>query len=278
MKRFILMIVILVFFATAGGVFLYYKNSNLKPINVSADILKTNPVPSPSINYPKVETWQVPILMYHYIRNAENESQLGKNLSVSPQSFSEQLDWLKNNNFETVNMKDISDPEKTAMSKIAYDKKKPIVLTFDDGYLDAYTNAYSILKEHNMTATFYIIRDYVGSSEYMTQSQIDELKNSGFEIGSHTLSHPDLTKTDLVDAQEQITNSKLSATSFCYPSGRYDATTIKLVKDAGYETAVTTKFGIADNNLNLLELPRVRVENTSGEALYNKITVAMGQD
>lgn len=270
-RIFLLVLAVAVVLIT-GGVFLWQRNHQ-----ASASITAT-PTPSknksPAIKYPKVETYQVPILMYHYIRNAEGESELGKGLSVSPQNFDAHLKWLQDNNYETLKVSDLADPDRTALSKIAYDKKKPIVLTFDDGYADAYTEAMPTLKKYQMTATFYIIRNYVGKDEYMNQTQIDELQKAGFEIGSHTLSHPDLTKIDLTDAQKQISDSKDGATAFCYPAGKYDATTVKLVQEAGYTTAVTTHFGIASNSSSILELPRVRVENGSGEVLGDKISAA----
>ena len=259
----------------AGGVFLWQRHH---PASANTT---TTPTPSKTKSaapqYPKVETYQVPILMYHYIRNAEGESELGKGLSVSPQNFDAHLKWLADNNYETLKVSDLADPDKTALSKIASEKKKPVAITFDDGYLDAYTNALPVLKKYNATATFYIIRKYVGKPEYMNQAQIDELEKFGYEIGSHTLSHPDLTKIDLGDAQKQIFDSKSSATAFCYPAGKYDATTVKLVQEAGYTTAVTTHFGIASEKSSILELPRVRVENGSGETLGFKIEAAFEQ-
>lgn len=274
-NRIFLLVLAVGIIAITGGVFLWQKNHPS-----SADVT-ASPTPSkdksPAIKYPKAENYQVPILMYHYIRNAENESELGKNLSVSPENFALHLKWLQDNNYETLKVTDLADPEKKVLSKIIFEKKKPIVLTFDDGYEDAYTNAMPALKKYQMTATFYIIRNYVGKPEYMNQTQIDELQKEGFEIGSHTLSHPDLTKIDIADAQRQISDSKDGAIAFCYPAGKYDATTVSLVKDAGYNTAVTTHFGIASQASDLLELPRVRIENGSGEVMGDKISAAYEQ-
>ncbi|MCL5407480.1 MAG: polysaccharide deacetylase family protein [Patescibacteria group bacterium] len=252
-----------------GGGFFWQKNKNQSKNEISVNT--PSPSSSPEPQYPKVSSYEVPILMYHYIRNAENESQLGKNLSVSPKNFDSQIKWLKDNDYQTLKVADLTDPNKKELSKIAYNKKKPIVITFDDGYEDAYTNAYPVLQKYQMTATFYIIRDYVGRPEYMNQSQIDKLEKDGFEIGSHTLSHPDLTKLTPAEAQKQITDSKENALTFCYPAGKYDATTVKLVQGAGYLAAVTTHSGIADQNSNILELPRVRIEESSGEAFGQKI-------
>jgi len=263
----LLSVLVLIVALAAGGVFLLQKQ---KP---QAQTLP-QPTPSPEPAYPKVNSYQVPILMYHYIRNAEGESELGKSLSVTPENFAAQVQWLKDNNYETLKVSDLVDPQRKILSKIYFAKKKPIILTFDDGYADAYTEALPILKKYQAVATFYLIRDYVGKGNYLSQTQTQELEKAGMEIGSHTLSHPDLTKINLEDAQTQIFQSKENALTFCYPSGKYDSTTVRLVQEAGFQAAVTTHFGIADQNSSILELPRVRVEDGSGETLKNKIEAA----
>lgn len=271
-NNFMVILTIVILIILVGGYFFWPKTKmSSSPVNSPA------PTPSPEMSYPKVETFEVPILMYHYIRNAENESQLGQNLSVSPKNFASQVKWLKDNGYETLKVADLADPERKALSKIAFEKKRPIVLTFDDGYLDAYTEALPILQKYQATATFYVIQNYIGRPEYMDQAQIAKLEKAGMEIGSHTLSHPDLTKVSAEEAQRQIFDSKGSALTFVYPSGKYNQTTVKLVQEAGYKAGLTTHFGIADQNSSILELPRVRVENGSGETLGLKIEAAYEQ-
>lgn len=272
-KEFLIYIVIgliLVFLGSIG--YFTWKNRSLKN---SSDIVINKPVPNiKDVPIPIVTQYQVPILMYHYIRIADAGDKLGLGLSVTPTNFDAQLKGLANDGYEGINMSDIADPEHKAISKIIFDKKKPIALTFDDGYDDAYTAALPILQKYQMTATFYIIRDYVGRSGYMNQTQIDKLTTDKMEIGSHTLSHPDLSKATDANQRTQIFDSKLSATSFCYPSGKFNDTTVSLVKDAGYTTATTTKIGIAKETSKLLELPRVRVEDGSAQTLLDKISYA----
>lgn len=220
---------------------------------------------------PKISEYQVPILMYHYIRNADGESELGKNLSVSPDNFAAQLAWLKESGYTTIKMADLADPERTAVSKAYFENKKPIILTFDDGYEDAYTQAFPTLGKYGFIGTFYIIRSYVGGGNYMNQAQINELAKAGMEIGSHSLSHPNLTVLSLADLKKQIDDSKEQTTTFCYPLGKYNDQVITKVEEAGYSTAVTTRGGIANQESNLFELPRVRIENGGGDYLTERI-------
>ena len=208
-----------------------------------------------------LSNYKVPILMYHYIRyNDDPENSVGYKLSVSPDNFSEQLDWLKNNNFNTVDFRYLEKPYEVDF--------KPIIITFDDGYIDAYTNAYRILKDHNMKGVFYVITDSVGYPAYLNWDMIKEMKDNGMQFGSHSLSHPDLTKLgdEGLDAQLRFSNHDLKDKAdidvfdFCYPSGKYDERTIVKLKELGYKTATTTNNGIASESSNIFELPRIRVQ------------------
>jgi peptidoglycan/xylan/chitin deacetylase (PgdA/CDA1 family) len=225
----------------------------------------------------KVDNFQIPILMYHYIRDASNEDDLGKGLSVHPENFGAQIKWLKDNNYESVKLADLADEKLQAISKAYLAKKKPIVITFDDGYLDAYTQAFPELKKHDFTGTFFIIRNSVGKDDsfYLNEAQISEMTNAGMEIGSHTLTHPDLTKISLNDAKAQIEESKQNAEVFCYPAGRFNDEVANLVKESGYKAAVTTNFGYASEESDLFILRRVRIEDTNLQAFADKISAAL---
>lgn len=247
-------------------VFLTWKN---KSTGINSDAASQKDVSATT--YPKTAQYQVPILMYHYIRDASGENELGQNLSVHPDNFALQMKWLSVNNYATLKLSDLADPNKKEISQIIGQNQKPIILTFDDGYEDAYTYALPVLKENNMTGTFFIIRDFVGRAEYMNQNQIDKMQSAGMEIGSHSLSHPSLEKLSAADQRTQIFDSKDSAKTFCYPAGKFNDTTVKLVEEAGYIAAVTTQAGIANQDSNLLELPRVRIQNGNGEYLKGRL-------
>lgn len=249
----------------AAWIYFTQKNNQSEPKkSETVDLKKDN-------TYPRVETFKVPILMYHYIRIAPADDELGVNLSVTPKNFAAQMKWLKDHDFETVKLSDIADTQRIAISKVYGEGGRPVVITFDDGYTDAYDNAYPVLREFGFSADFFVITDFTDKkNEYMTSDQINTLKKAGMEIGSHTLDHLDLANLDADEAWRQISLSKDDNVIFCYPSGKYNTAVKSQVIEAGYVAAVTTKSGIATEETPLFDLPRLRIHDISAEA-FGKI-------
>jgi len=200
---------------------------------------------------------EIPILMYHYIRQLPND-ELGRSLSVDPQSFENQIKAIKDAGYSTITFSDLEENNLPP---------KPIIITFDDGYADAYDNAYPILKKYNIRGIFYIISDRVGDNEYLSWQQIREMAAGGMIFGSHTKSHPDLpqasstiVKKELEESKQDIENHiNESINDFSYPAGKYNKQVISAVYGAGYKSAVTTHFGPVKKGAKLLELPRLRI-------------------
>jgi len=205
----------------------------------------------------KVNAW---ILMYHYIGTPPDPAvdPIGYNLTIKPETLESQIMLLTNLGYQPITMHDADAGKGTANS---------IVLTFDDGYEDFYTNAWPILKQHNWVATIYVITGKVGKPGYMTWDQIRELHDNGIEIGAHTVNHIDLATATPERQSQEITQSKASlervlgssVTSFAYPSGRYVLLTLLLFQSTGFTSAVTTHPGKASSSYNAYELPRLRI-------------------
>ena len=217
----------------------------------------------------KPETPDMPILMYHYIRTLDDSNdKIGTNLSVNPEAFAKQLDLITERGYTTINFEDI---------ETGNIPTKPVILTFDDGYADFYTSAYPELKKRNMKAVSYIIVNDIGKSNYMSRDQIIELRQNSIEIGSHTLSHPDLTKISPDKASAELTQSKekleailgAKVISFCYPSGKVNTVVESITKNVGYTYAVTTNSKLA-NFSDLLLLNRYRVNHDTNISAYIK--------
>ena len=187
---------------------------------------------------------EIPIIMYHHIRDFVDENdKIGTNLSVSSTKFSSQLDLIQSKGYETTTFQEIEKGETP---------EKPIILSFDDGYSNFYENAFPALKSRKMKAISFVITGK-NNSEYMTKDQIKEIDSYGIEVGSHTVSHPDLTtiskervKIELIDSKTALENIVgHDIISFCYPAGKQNTTVVSTAFETGYLYATTTKSTLA---------------------------------
>lgn len=162
------------------------------------------------------ENVNVPVLMYH----AVSDDVWGyRDLFVSPQTMEEELLYLQENGYETIWFSDLSHLE---------DYEKPVILTFDDGYDDNYTELFPLLQKYNAKATIFVIPKYIGAEHKMTAAQVQELARSGLvSIQSHTYSHGNLSTMDeetLIYEMQESQNYLAALTGHvpyvvCYPEG-----------------------------------------------------------
>ena len=259
----------------AGVVFYLRQNQTNASTNINSNSAQSETTPKIDANLDadKIAITNVPILMYHYIRDYKDQSDLiGIDLSVSPQIFDQQMTYLTQNNYQTITPSQMIDGF-SGNFKIQ-NSKKPIIITFDDGYDDAYTNAFPILLKHNFNAVFYIISGQIGQNERMNREQIIDLDKKGMIIGSHTVSHPSLTELSNDILVQQLSNSKSNLeqlishqiVDFCYPAGKYNDNVVSFLKTVGYKTAVTTESDVANLNSDNYKLPRIRVKSSTNFA------------
>ena len=234
------------------------------PTATPAPTATAGPAPTPTLP-PGGQTDLVPILMYHYVRPDPGKNDpVGEDLSVSPGNFQAQMAWLARNGYHTMTVGELNRVRRHEIGL----PTKPIALTFDDGYRDFYTAAYPVLKQYGFKATLFVITGFLGQPQYVTWDMVTEMDRSGLiEMGAHTVTHRDLPSLSAAAARNEIFDSKQTletrlghpVVSFNYPSGRYDDAVVALVKQAGYQIAVTTQGGWARATENALLLPRVRV-------------------
>ena len=212
---------------------------------------------------------QVPIVMYHYVRvNPVPGDQLGFNLSVTPENFSHQMDWLQANGYHPIDFDDLR-AYFLGQSPLP---AKPVILTFDDGYRDLYTTAYPVLRAHNFKAVAYLVSGFLGAPNNVTRQQVVDMDAHGIQIGAHTYSHVDLTKSANGELTRQLVDSRTdlehlvghTVIDFCYPSGRFDNRVIAAVQAAGYQTATTTQPGTQHAVADRFTWSRVRVSGGEG--------------
>lgn len=215
----------------------------------------------------------VPILMYHYVENVQDIHDTTRvALNIPPAIFEEQIKTLSENNFTFLTAGDVG--EILDGHKIL--PKNPIVLTVDDGHWDLATDILPILKKHNVKATAYIVPGFINGSDSLSESQMREVLASGLvEIGAHTVHHISLKGTYLPIVKKEVEESKsmlektygIKVVSFAYPNGSFDEQAIKIVKEAGYTTAVSTIPGVEESQINRYFIYRIRPGRRTGKEL-----------
>ncbi len=225
--------------------------------------------------YHPMHTIKMPILVYHYVEYVNDpKDPTRKLLATEPHILDQQLQTLIDNGYEFVNFDDL---EKFFEGN-ALPPKKPVMLTFDDGYEDFYTDALPIIKKHNIKAVQYVISGVIGKPNYMSKEQLQEVIATGLvEIGAHTVDHYNLLNLPLADSLSQIATSKsemekkfgIKVASFAYPYGHHNVALQKLVEEAGFDTAVTMDKGYTVRKGERYSLRRMRPGIDTGEKLIN---------
>ena len=213
----------------------------------------------------------VPILMYHRVQDVRGTSRdpILLDLSVPPDLLRRHVAMLQELGAEGVTVADVVD--------YMYGRKvspaRAVALTFDDGYADTYTEAFPILRAAGWPATVFVVTDLVDQPGYLTWDQVRELSRAGWEIDSHTVSHPDLRTASNAELATQLRESRRiieretgrPVLYFSYPAGMYDQRVMDAVGLAGYRGAVTVNHGTRHTLTRLFELARVRVHGDATE-------------
>lgn len=205
---------------------------------------------------------KIPILIYHSID--EYNGQGSKELYVTPENFEKQINYLKQHGYTLLTFERWQE-----ISKF----KKPIFITLDDGYKNN-RNAFEILQKltddhFKPTATFFVISDFVGQRNRLSQSELKEMAATGvISVQSHTATHPDLTK--LNDLQYELKSSKEKiekmtgkpVIAIAYPYGNFNERVGSEAKKY-YSFGLTTTPEVFTNkglNNELLFLPRIYIK------------------
>ncbi|MGH3116210.1 MAG: polysaccharide deacetylase family protein [Gaiellales bacterium] len=212
----------------------------------------------------------IPILMYHRINVVRPSAPpITRRLTVHPADFARQMAWLKRHRYRTVTQRELFD----ALLCGRRLGPKPIMITFDDGYRDAFFNASPVLKRLNMRGTAYVVSGRIsnGDPSFLTWRLLRRLEGRGVEIGSHTVSHRGLTSLSDREAFDELLRSRRTLERrlghrvpwLAYPLGAYDARIERLARRAGYVLATTTQAGTRQFARRPLALRRLRVLDTT---------------
>jgi peptidoglycan/xylan/chitin deacetylase (PgdA/CDA1 family) len=208
-----------------------------------------------------------PILMYHRVDVDRPGDAVGRELTVSPEQFEAQLAYLQAHGMAAISMAQF---EERLRKGLPLDRT--VVMTFDDGYANQYTYALPLLLHYGDSATFYIITGTLGRHAHLNWNELYAMRAAHMDIGAHGVSHDDLSKmndsqqTFEIDGSIRTLEQGLRAPidSYAFPSGRFNAQTLRLLRRAGIPFAVTTDPRYVIPPENRLELTRVRVRGDWG--------------
>lgn len=225
---------------------------------VAGSRIGTSPVVASPNGSNLINLKDITALNYHKV------DMLNHALSVSPQEFEEQMEYLYKEQYNTIT------PDQL-MAYLKYGKElpdKPIMITFDDGYLDNYTNAYPIMKKYGFTATIFLVTNLVGHDpRFMTWDQVREMQQTGIVFGSHTVNHTSLTSLTKEQIMDELTQSRDEIARqlgkppkyFAYPTGTYNSGIEDMVRTVGYKAAFTIQYGQVGTDSDLYALERIPI-------------------
>jgi peptidoglycan/xylan/chitin deacetylase (PgdA/CDA1 family) len=188
----------------------------------------------------------VPILLYHHIAAAPAGARLPA-LWVTPAAFAAQVRGLARAGYHGVTLGRVWD----AWNGGAPLPRRPVVLSFDDGYADQLRSALPVLRRARWPGTLNLALSFLpgmGGAAAVTR-----LQQAGWEIDAHSVTHPDLTTLPAARLREEVAGSRAAIRDlfgvaprfFCYPNGHLNAAVVAAVRHAGYRAATTTRAGYA---------------------------------
>lgn len=222
----------------------------------------------------------VPILMYHKVdRLPPGNKDFNPQAVVSPENFEKHLLYLKQQGYETITLTDLY----AYVTRGEPLPEKPVVLTFDDGYVDFYTIVYPLLKKYDMRATLFVLTGAVDQNpNFLTWKQLEELRDYGIEIGAHTVTHPDLTAISSEEVEKELLTSKreletrlgIKVDFFAYPTGYHNSQVVTQVQEAGFKGAVLmTPPAKVRRDHNPFLWPRIYVGDEDEKGLSRRLAV-----
>ncbi|HCB93293.1 MAG TPA: polysaccharide deacetylase [Selenomonas sp.] len=204
---------------------------------------------------------KVMVLNYHKVDNSFNS------LAIPPSDFEAQMQFLEKNGYHTISPDELYN----ALTEGGALPQNPVLITFDDGYVDNYTNAFPILKKYNMKATIFVVPGFTNvNKNYLTWDQMLEMEQNGITIESHTMNHKPLEglSDDQIIAELKDSKQRLEARLghpveyLAYPTGTYNLHIASIAKEVGYRGAFTVKYGNVDMGSNVYALERVPIFRT----------------
>lgn len=225
------------------------------------------------------------ILMYHSVTDAQPADPYG----VSKKLFCDQISWLIDQEYQFVSLATLIQSRKKDLFP---KRRKQVVLTFDDGCHDFLDNAFPILLGQGIPATVFLVANMLGQKaawsknsqeiSLMTEVEVRQIKDEGVSLGSHTLTHADLTFLEKDELRLQLEMSRIRLVdfgetffSFSYPWGKHTDREVTAVRAAGYACAVTADETAIFSGANPYRLGRLAMHRDLGLDIFSRKVVGL---
>lgn len=214
------------------------------------------------------QTHGIPVLLYHSLDHNESV------ISIAPNEFRAHMAFLKDNGYQAISLPKFLD----YLYRGIKTPQRKVVLTFDDGFRNNYTEAFPILRDYGFTATIFLVTNHIGSLcswdkdesipdlPMLSWEEIRKMSDYGIDFGTHTCSHPYLAQLSEYEIKSELTKSKLTIETrlnkpvefFCHPYGDTNHKTQRAAEACGYMGAFGgVDFSLANSRDNLYDLKRI---------------------
>ncbi|HEX3513201.1 MAG TPA: polysaccharide deacetylase family protein [Trebonia sp.] len=220
---------------------------------------------------------RVPVLMYHEIADI---SATPSRLAVSPDVFADQLAYLRDAGFNAVTAGALS---AILAEGAGHLPERPVVLTFDDGYGDFYSQGLPLLKQHGYTGTLFMTTGWIGEEDekkrMLNWRELAEIEQAGIEVGAHTCKHPQLDQLPEKLIREELYVSKslledklgLKVPGLAYPFGYSNAKVRRMAREIGYDYGYAVGNAMTTGAADAFALPRLTVRRATSMDDFRKM-------
>lgn len=223
----------------------------------------------------------VAVLAYHAIDDSDSV------LSVSPSTFAEHMRILQSLRVRVVGLEQLMDPPPSQRKT-----DDLVAITFDDGFESVYRHAFPVLQRHGFPATVFLVTDYCGRSNawpgqppwvpeapLLGWPAVREMAEHGIGFGSHSRTHPDLTRLRPPDVHDELIVSKKiiedhtgqPVETLAYPYGAHDRRLRELAR-THYAIACTADLGYVGPGADPAAIPRLDVYYLRRPAMFARLS------
>ena len=239
----------------------------ITPTFTASATFTSSPTPTPTWVFSGPDHVIVPILLYHWIAVSPSDGPYYKSpYYVKPEVFEEEIKLLHDCEYTTISI----DMLLKAITEGTELPPRPVLITFDDGHLNNYTTAFPIMEKYGFKGILYVVGNYIGTEDYMNADQIREMAAAGWEVGSHSMSHADLSTLDPQRQRYEVVESRefleetlgLPVRTIAYPFGSSNSSVIDYAHFAGFIAGMSLGFTHDQGSGNRFTLQRRDIKGT----------------